>query len=63
MLRRILDSRHHSANRSRFDFGISANCGTQIVNVEDVERFVMQAAIFQQIRRQGVRLLTMMRDP
>jgi uncharacterized protein len=46
-----------------FDFGISAICGTQIVNVEDVERFVMQAAIFQQIRRQGVRLLTMMRDP
>jgi uncharacterized protein (DUF4213/DUF364 family) len=43
-----------------FDFGISAICGTQVVNVENVERFVMQAAIFKQIRHQGVRLLTMM---
>ncbi len=47
---------------SLFDFGISAICGTQVVSVDDVERLVMQAAIFKQIRRQGVRLLTMVSD-
>ena len=36
-----------------FDFGIDAICGTQVVNVDNVERFVMQAAIFKQIRHQG----------
>lgn len=42
-----------------FDFGVSAICGTQVLNAEEVGRSVMQAAIFKQIRRKGVRLLTM----
>ncbi|MGC8658703.1 MAG: Rossmann-like domain-containing protein [Desulfomonilaceae bacterium] len=45
-----------------FDFGIHAICGTKVVNVENVERFVMQAAIFKQIKGNGVRLLTMTAD-
>ena len=45
-----------------FDFGIDAICGTKVVNMENVKCFVMQAAIFKQIKHQGVRLITMTAD-
>lgn len=44
-----------------FDFGISAICGTRVVNAEEVVRFISQAATFKQLHGHGVRLLTMLR--
>ena len=42
-----------------FEFGIDAICGTRVTDADTVNRFVSQAACFQQIRGHGVSLLTM----
>jgi len=42
-----------------FDFGVHAICGTRVTDAREVERYITQAATFKQLRRHGVRLLTM----
>ncbi len=45
-----------------FEFGIAAICGARVTNSTEVRRYITQGASFRQVRRCGVRLLTMTRD-
>jgi uncharacterized protein len=44
-----------------FEFGIHAICGARVTNPAEVRRYITQGASFRQVRRCGVRLLTMRR--
>lgn len=46
-----------------FDHGVDAVCGTVVTDAQRVIRFISQAACFRQFKSQGVRLLTMQRQP
>lgn len=45
-----------------FDFGVSAVSGARVTDPETVKRFITQGATFRQLRRHGVRLLTLTRE-
>jgi uncharacterized protein (DUF4213/DUF364 family) len=42
-----------------FDFGIHAICGARVTDAAQVRRYITQGSSFSQLRRYGVRLLTM----
>lgn len=45
-----------------YDLGISAICGTRVLDPALVERYITQGACFRQLRGNGVRLLTMRKE-
>jgi uncharacterized protein (DUF4213/DUF364 family) len=46
-----------------FDFGIDAICGARVTDAAQVRQYITPGASFRQVRRCGVRLLTMTREP